>query len=66
MEPADVQRKYLEIQRSLGELSDSAPRISRNKLNSLSIQLLEIKREWIGVFDEIDSTSFSFSETKPK
>lgn len=59
MEPAAVQRKYLEIQRILGELSDAAPKTQRNKLNWLSLQLLEIKREWIGRFDELDSETLS-------
>jgi hypothetical protein len=55
MEPAEVQRKYLEIQRIIGTLSAIAPEVPRSKLNFLSRQLLEIKREWIGTFDEIDA-----------
>jgi hypothetical protein len=55
MEPAEVQRKYLEIQRIIGILSIAAPEVPRSKLNFLSRQLLEIKREWIGTFDEIDA-----------
>ena len=55
MEPAEVQRKYLEIQQIIGMLSAVAPEVPRNKLTFLSMQLLEIKREWIGNFDEIDA-----------
>lgn len=53
MRPPEVQKKYLEIQQTLGQLVDDAPSDIANKLRAISVSLCNVKRQWIGTVDEI-------------
>lgn len=52
----EIQKVYLDIQSSLGVLIDNASKSSdQEQLRRISVQLVNIKRNMIGVFDEVDT-----------
>jgi hypothetical protein len=55
MRKYEIQKLYLTIQQSIGELEIEAAKPERDKLRDISIQLLRVKRNMIGTFDEVDA-----------
>ena len=56
MRKHEIQKVYLDIQASLGVLIQEAKGgADKQKLRRISIELITIKRNMIGTFDEIDA-----------
>ena len=51
----EIQKIYLEIQQNIGLLELETTPINRKHLNQISVELLRVKRNMIGVFDEIEA-----------
>lgn len=51
----EIQKIYLEIQQNIGLLELETTPINRKHLNQISIELLRVKRNMIGTFDEIEA-----------
>lgn len=50
----EIQKLYLQIQRDLGTFGDHAPKELKNDIRDMGVRLLQLKRKWIGVFEELE------------
>lgn len=52
-----IQQLYLDVQVILGKLIEEAGKEEKKKLAAVSVQLINIKRNMIGNYDEIEGDS---------